>query len=480
MLEGKAGSSSLLSTSESDGWTSRARHNLPWDTINTSSGTLSRAHNASMTTSPVQTRGNDRSVAALSDAPDPSYFSIPRSSAIGSSIGATPHNAYLHSTPDAISPSNDSNTFGTFNGLRNGEGRRHASATSVTSFGGAARGPGFSIKPGFASPLDTARSEEIAGSAAMSSLPQALPDKVPPPLARNTYTHAAHNSASFTSHRPTHSSFPSFHSDSQGFDGRIGNGSVDLGSGMSRLQMNDNNMLPSHSVANRPTYLSSPSLDEQFVRYSYQPGADDVAYQSVSGYRGDPAADVQLPYTALRPRIGDNVSPSEYRVDSPFYNGLDGNPSAMAHFRNSSGSRLPEHQSANLERRLRAYQPDHDFLPASGNPLQPRFPSSSRPAYDMVQFPAAHLTQMAGVAPYYSVPQFTGPALSTRSSRDQPSPHRSIVLEEFRANNKGSKRYELKVSFLFSSFLFLFFFPPTSRLEHDTCSYTDPRIYTDT
>ncbi|PKY06816.1 putative mRNA binding protein Pumilio 2 [Aspergillus campestris IBT 28561] len=440
VLEGKAGSSSLLSTSESDGWTSRAHRNFPWNTINTSSGTLSRAHNASMTTSPVQTRGNDRSVAALSDPTDASYFSIPRSSAIGSSIGATPHNTYLHSTPDAISPSNDGNTFGTFNGLRNGEGRRHASATSVTSFGGAARGPGFSIKPGFASSLDNARSEEIAGSAAMSSLPQALPDTAPPPLARNTYTHAAHNSASFTSHRPTHSSFPSFHSDSQGFDGRIGNGSADF----NRLQINDNNMLPSHSVANRPTYLSSPSLDEQFARYNYQPGADDVAYQTVSGYRGDPAADVQLGYPAIRPRIGDNVSPSEYRMDSPFYNGLDGNPSAMPHFRNSSGSRLSEHQAANVERRLRAYQADHDFLPASGNPLQQRFASSSRPAYDMVQFPAAHLTQMAGVAPYYGVPQFTGPAMSTRGSRDQPSPHRSIVLEEFRANSKGSKRYELK------------------------------------
>lgn len=392
----------------------------------------------------MQTRANDRGVATRSDATDPSYFSsIPRSSAIGSSIGATPHTTYLHSTSDAISPSTDGNTFGTFNNFRSGEGRRHASAASVTSFGGASRGSGFTIKPGFASPLDNARSEEIASSAAMSSLPQALPDTVPQPLARNTYTHAAHSSASFTPNRPSHSSFPSFHSDSQGFDGRIGNGSVDLGSGMSRLQLND---LPSQSVANRSTYLSSPSLDDQFARFNYQTGADDVAYQTVSGYRGDSAADVPLGYPVSRPRLGDSVSPSEYRMDSPFYNGLDGNPSAMPHFRPSSGSRLTDHQAAALERRLRSYPSDHDFLPASANPLQQRFPSSSRPAYDLVPFPAAHLTQMAGVASYYGVHQFAGPAMATRGPQDQPSPHRSPVLEEFRANNKGGKRYELKVS----------------------------------
>ncbi|KAF7158009.1 hypothetical protein CNMCM5623_002521 [Aspergillus felis] len=140
-FEGKSGSGSLLPSSESDGWNSRP--NLPWNTVNTTSASLSRGQNNGMTASPISTRPNDRSAPALSETADSSsYFSMPRSSGIGSSAGGGNHKTYLNAGADGISPSGDGLSFGNFGGLRGGDGRRHPNS----AFGGSPVGTGFPMK----------------------------------------------------------------------------------------------------------------------------------------------------------------------------------------------------------------------------------------------------------------------------------------------------------------------------------------------
>ncbi|GAB1197392.1 hypothetical protein APSETT444_006685 [Aspergillus pseudonomiae] len=423
-FEGKAGSSSLLSSSESDGW--NGRPNMPWSTVNTSSNVLARATNNSMTTSPIQTRAGDRGTGSLAEAGDSSYFTLPRSAAIGGTAGSTNHKAYLNTGSEGISPSGDGIAFSGFGNFRNTESRRHVNAAA---FGGSPVGSGFPMKPGFSGPLESSRPDEMPS---MSALPQGLPETVAPTLGRNSYTHASHNSASFAPQRPVHSSYPSFHSESQGFEGRYAGGPAELNSGLSKLHFSEGSY-SAHPSSTRPGYLSHPSFDGSFQRLKYQ--GDEAAYQG-AGYAGEGAADVQLGYQAARNRMGDNpISPTEYaRVDSPLYAALDNGSVHVPPYNNAS-ARLSEAQAAALERRLR----EQELAQQAINPLQ-RLPFAH---YDLARYPGTAMNALSG---FYPVAQLGAAALATRGHRDHdPSQTvRSPVLEEFRANSKGNKRYELK------------------------------------
>ncbi|EYE90579.1 mRNA-binding protein PUF3 [Aspergillus ruber CBS 135680] len=423
-FEGKSGSGSLLSTSESDGWTSRP--NLPWTTVNTSSS-LARGTTA-MNTSPVQARPNDRSASALSEANDtPSYFSLPRSGIAGSG-GAANHKAYLNSASDGISPSTDGISFGGFGGFRNGDARHHVNSSTF----GSPVGARFQMKPG----METS-SDDMTGSMAMPSLPQGLPDALAQQLPRNPYSHIPHSSASIASQRQAHTSHPSFHSESQGFDGRLGSGSMDMNAGLSKLQLNDGGF-----PTQRPSYMPHSSFDGNIARSKYpQAAGDEGNYQSVQGYMGDGAAELLAYQAANRARVeGGDISPSELtRMDSPFYSGLDGASLAGPHFRNASGSRLSEGQATVLERRLRA---EAEFV-SPGNPLQRvQYPS----AYELANYQAARMNPLAGYYPVSPLAGIGAAAYAPRPTRENDLSQvvRSPLLEEFRANSKGNKRYELK------------------------------------
>ncbi|KAE8369066.1 armadillo-type protein [Aspergillus caelatus] len=423
-FEGKAGSSSLLSSSESDGW--NGRPNMPWSTVNTSSNVLARATNNSMTTSPIQTRAGDRGTGSLAEAGDSSYFTLPRSAAIGGTAGSTNHKAYLNTGSEGISPSGEGIAFSGFGNFRNTESRRHVNASA---FGGSPVGSVFPMKPGFSSPLESSRPDEMPP---MSALPQGLPETVAPTLGRNSYTHASHNSASFAPQRPVHSSYPSFHSESQGFEGRYAGGPADINSGLSKLHFTEGSY-SAHPSSTRPGYLSHPSLDGSFQRLKYQ--GEEPAYQG-AGYASEGTSDVQLGYQAPRNRMGDNqISPTEYaRVESPLYAALDNGSVHVPHYNNAS-ARLSDAQAAALERRLR----EQELAQQAINPLQ-RLPFTP---YDLARYPGTGINALSG---FYPVAQLGAAALATRGHRDHdPSQTvRSPVLEEFRANSKGNKRYELK------------------------------------
>ncbi|KAE8349325.1 armadillo-type protein [Aspergillus coremiiformis] len=405
-FEGKAGSSSLLPSSESDRWAGRP--NMPWSTVNTSSAVLSRATNNTMTTSPIQTRANDRGTGGLTEAGDSSYFTLPRTAALGGTGGSTNHKAYFNTGSE--------------------DGRRHVNSSA---FGGSPVGSGFPMKSEFSSPLESTRSDELPS---MPGLPQGLPQTMAPTLSRNSYTHASHNSASFAPQRPVHSSYPSFHSETQGFEGRYAAGAADINSGFSKLDLKEGTY-PGHPSTTRPGYLSHPSFDGSFQGFKYQNAGEDASYQG-TGYASEAASDVQLGYQASRNRIGDNsISPTDYaRGDSPLYAALDTGSVPLPQYRNPS-ARISDAQAIALERRLR----EHELAQQAINPLQ-RFPLSH---YDLSRYPGAGLNALSG---FYPVGQIGAAALASRAHRDHdPSQTvRSPVLEEFRANSKGNKRYELK------------------------------------
>lgn len=215
---------------------------------------------------------------------------------------------------------------------------------------------------------------------------------------------------------------------------------MDLNAGLSKLQLNDGGF-----PTQRPSYMPHGSFDASVSRSKYPQGAGDEGnYQSVQGYMGDGAADLLAYQAANRARMeGGSISPSELtRMGSPFYSGLDGASLAGPHFRNASDSRLSEGQAAALERRLRA---EAEFV-SPGNPLQRvQYPS----AYDLANYQAARMNPLAG---YYPVSPLAGIGAATYAPRptrenDLSQVVRSPLLEEFRANSKGNKRYELKVSF---------------------------------
>ncbi|CEJ59492.1 hypothetical protein PMG11_08116 [Penicillium brasilianum] len=426
-FEGKSGSGSLLSTSESDGWAGRP--NLPWSTVNSS---LSMSQNrGGMATSPIQTRANDRSAPALNDTGESSYFSLPRTTSIGTSANTASHRPYLNSGSEGVSPSGDGMSFNAFPGLRNGDGRRQMSSSGLS---GSPVGVTFPVNAGFSGSLDGSRQDEMSASMGMGTIASGLPDGVSPPQSRSGLSHIPHNSTSYVPQRPAHSAHPSFYSDNHSVEGRYGSGSIDLSGGFSKLQLNESGYV-NQTGGQRPPFTTHASYDGSLPRGKFQ-NSGDPSYQTLAGYGAEAPHDVHLAYQA-RSRGGDNgsISPSDYaRMDSPLYAGAD----SAAQYRNASGSRVGDQVA--FERRLRTFQ-DQEFIQGQADSLQ-RMPMASQ--FDYQAYQATRLNALQG---FYPIAQLggLGPAALARAHRDDPAQVvRSPLLEEFRANSKGNKRYELK------------------------------------
>lgn len=426
-FETKSGSRSLLSSSESDGWAGRA--NLPWSTVNTSA--LPMGQNRGMATSPIQTRSSDRSAPALNDAGDAtSYFALPRTTGIGASTGTASHRPYLNTGSEGVSPTGDM-SFGGFSAIRNGDGRRQMSSTGL---GNSPVGTSFPVKSGFSGTLDGSRQDDMAAMG-MSSLGSGISDSMSPPQSRSGLSHMPHHSASY-SQRPVHSAQPSFYSDNHSIDSRYGSGSIDLSAGFNKLQLNDGGFGGQAAVP-RPSFMPHASFDGSLPRGKYQ--NDETSYQGLTGYGAEGAHDMHLAYQT-RSRAADtgSISPSDYaRMDSPLYAGVEGQ------YRNSGGRASDSHAVA-FERRLRNFQ-DQEFVHSTGTAL----PRMQMPAsYDYQGYQQARLNALQGFYPMAHLGGLGTAALVSRAHREHDPAQvvRSPLLEEFRANSKGNKRYELKVS----------------------------------
>ncbi|KAJ9237598.1 hypothetical protein DTO169E5_5184 [Paecilomyces variotii] len=445
-FEGKSGSGSLLSTSESEGWTGRP--NLPWSTVSSASS-LSMTQSKSIATSPVQARAHDRSAPVISEADTTSYFSLPRPSAIGQGSTTAREKTYLNQPSEGLTPSGgDSISFGNFGGFRNEESNRRQISSS---FSGNTVGPTFQGRGSLSGEVEVSRAEDI------SSINLAFPQTVTESMNQTgrtavagPYNHLSHGSLSLASQRPGHSAHPSFHSDSQGFQNRYGNSQMDISAGLDKLQLNDNNV-SSQQSAQRPGYVSHASYDGSFNRFKYQLTADEGNYQPVSGYTPD-GSDLHAGYHPAASRLADRSSgsPVDYgRINSPFYQ-ASGTPAPTTQYRTPSGgirlaNPVPDGQTALLDRKIRAMQQEQEYSQHAANLLQPRlqFP----PAYDFAAYQAARLNPLAAFYPMAPYAGFGAAGVLPRAPHRDHDPTqvvRSPLLEEFRTNNKGNKRYELK------------------------------------
>lgn len=385
-------------------------------------------NNRAMATSPIQTRTNDRNAPTMNDSGDSSYFALQRTSGVGSSAGTASHRPYLNTGSEGVSPSGDGMSLNNFPGLRNGDGRRQISSTGLA---GSPVGTTFPGKTGYSGSLDNPRTDDMT-SMAMGSLTTGIPEGMSPPQTRSGLSHMSHNSASYVAQRPVHSAHASFYSDNHSIDGRYGNGSVDLSAGFNKLQLNDGGF-GSQTGVQRPPYVPHASFDGSMPRAKY-PNNEEGGYHALAGYATE---GTHLGYHA-RSRAADtgSISPSEYaRMDSPLHPGVD----ISTQYRNSA--RTSESQQAVLEQRLRNFQ-EQEFVQAQGNAMQRMQPQS----YDYSGYQNARMNALQGFYPMAHLGGIGASTLMPRGQRENDPTQvvRSPLLEEFRANSKGNKRYELK------------------------------------
>lgn len=325
-----------------------------------------------------------------------------------------------------------------------------------SAFAGNAVTSAFQSKPGLVTASrDPQRSDDVIGTMSMPSFSQAASESISggSRQAMSTpYSHLSHNSVSLTSQRPAHSAHPSFHSEGQALENRFSNGQLDVNTGLSRLQLNDNQSFSPQPNAQRPGYVSHASYDASFNRFKYQLAADEGNYPPVASYTPDAPVDLPFGYQSIS-RIGDREStpPGDFgrAMNNPFYPAAGTPPVAATQVRPSSGNRLSSHigdgQAALLDRKLRGLQ-EQDFTQTAANSLQARLPFPA--AYDLAGYNATRLNPFTG---FYPMAQFGGLGAAAMVQRGPHRDHdpsqvvRSPLLEEFRSNSKGNKRYELKV-----------------------------------
>ncbi|BCS17865.1 mRNA-binding protein PUF3 [Aspergillus puulaauensis] len=412
-LQGVSGSSSLLASSESDGW--NAHRNVPWP---------SRGQGNGMTTSSVQTRSTDHSIAAMSNGNDASnYFAQPTSGS-GPSPG-TGQMTYLDSGPERISPAGEANVMGSRPVYRNND-RRNAgyAAAPVTA--------GYQTQSGYASPLDSTRPEHIA-SINIPSVSQALSEGMEPRNTRNGYAHSSHNSASFVPQRPAHSAFPSYHSETQ-FSGRYGSESANVNAAIERLQLNE-----THSAVNRPPYVSHASLDSSINRLRYQSLNDQDGYQAMQNIGAEgPAHNHGMTYQTGRSphfRESDLVPSTEYPLDSS-YNAAG--PNSGGPYRSTLRNNSPDGQIAGLQGRLRNNRSmETSYQVPNVMARQQQF----SPGYDYGYQPQTALATMYPVAQAVALANRQPPRdLSTNQATISPR------MADFRVQQK-TRKFELKEAY---------------------------------
>ena len=302
----------------------------------------------------------------------------------------------MNTGSEGISPAGDM-SFGGLSSFRNGDRRQ------FNTFG---RSMGTGLNGGFNGTLDTPRDEMAPGT-------------MPQPLTRDTYSQMSQNMAqnSAFAQRPTHSATASFQ-ESQGYDRY---GSMDLNANSNRLQLHDGGF--SQPMLQRPPYMSHSSYDSTLSR-RYPNINDSASY--VPNYGLEANTDLSMAYRA---RISDGIPSADYnRVESPFYTGIE---NAAVQYGQDLNAPV-----AALERRLRGIQLEQEYLQ---NPL------NRLPYQRTIDFGSAN-SRMNGLSGYYPA-QLGGLGLAQRQRDPDPNQVvRSPLLEEFRANSKGNKRYELKVS----------------------------------
>lgn len=271
----------------------------------------------------------------------------------------------------------------------------------------------------------------------------------------------------FPSHRSTHSartsSFSSSQANNQQFDdstgrsregdmiARFGKISMDNGDDQLSVGINGASQFPDHSSYEYGYNRQMPSTSPGNVW-----GLDEGGYQNALETYAPPSSMSGQQYGSyqsshLGERESDSPGANDYRrVHNPSYSSVATPPVGSDQYRAASRSGVPNHaahgQAALLERKLKGLQQEQQgYVHPHSNPLQ--FRGSIAQSYD---YNPQNGMRMNPLAPYYqmaAVGGFTAPVIPRGPSRDHDLGQnlRSALLEEFRSNNKTSKRYELKV-----------------------------------
>ncbi|ODH45354.1 hypothetical protein ACO22_00078 [Paracoccidioides brasiliensis] len=441
-IEEKTGSGSLLSTSESDDWAEPP--NLPWESVSTLRGTLANH--------PGQVLPNDRSTLLTMDdtsgGTSSPYFPTSCSSALGQQSHTSSNKSFMVQ-PDILhsSATQDSPGMVGFYGYRPEEAvRRHINGPPFHNNIGSR----LQIKSGLPlGDMETPLSENGINPLSSQSFSPNGADQILRTREQTPYGHVSHNSVSIMSQRPAHSAHPSFHSDSHGSDPRYHGPQNYLTSGIGKFHLQGGYNYNHQTAPHRTPYHSHVSHEPSSSRLKPY-----LADDGTGAFPADDAYDFQANHPFGAPRLNDrspaSPSVSDYTRSAHSFYSAGGTPGTNSQFRTSSGSRLigqlPNGQAELLERKVRSFQEEQEFLQSTANLLQARFSLAQDYGYSGYQgVPRVNLHSN-----YYPVASLNGlgPAsiLSRVPHRDQDPFQvvRSPLLEEFRTNNKNNKRYELK------------------------------------
>ncbi|EEP78663.1 conserved hypothetical protein [Uncinocarpus reesii 1704] len=432
VIEGKSGSGCLLATSESDGWDSRA--SLPWN--------VNGSHGHSLTPPGAKAQSRDSS---------PSYFASSQPAAIGTAAKtSTQRPLYIHSDPQSVAAS----TIGTPtpNGFINNN--TPPRDTNMT----------FNHPKCWCQIFEqvniSCAGRAIATGTIMSTARWGLCNLTsnvgqPGKSMGGLYSHLSSNSLSTFSQRPTHSPHSSFHSNSDGNETVGSRSHHDLAQRFSKLDLEANGyVIQSQSASQRPAYVARSSFDGTFT--SLQPPfiADELSVPAIKDFTLEPFSEIPMYQRSITSRHGERImgSPSQNdysRGKNPGFYSTHGTPPAPSRLV-MSPTRLPGHYSDSqaaelLDRKLRSLQSEQqEYLHSS--PMPNRRGLQQPQAFGYTNY---HTGQMSQFANLYGMTPLSGisTAVTTRSQYREPDASQSMrspLLDDFRANSKGNKRYELK------------------------------------
>ena len=459
----KTGSGSLLSSSESDSW---SRHpNSQWPSVSNISPGLGSGRNGQASTSPVHHRSNN--VHARSSSP---YFSATQPTAIGQGMGIkapASTQSFLDPTSGSFKSSAVFDAYGQGQPSRQAADEVNRMPLDSIVFGSNEIGASnYSGAGRTASNASLGYSGYNSSAASRSgSLPPSRHGTDPPAQFGVEHStnlqHLQFGTSDGLSHRPnqlSRNSTYSVNSSNKFIDHASAMQYDDLHTNFSKMDLSKENQDPLYT----------------YYDYPQQGGFNGTN----SGYGGN-SQTIRNTQTSFEPnsRSGSSLNPpSQYRQqrsdrtsyspstsdlrrnhDSPLYSHTS-TPPLSDHHRAPSNSSVQRSnagggQAALLERKLRGLQQEQQsYMSTQRNPLHFQTP------YHPYDYSQQNLLRVNPLAPYYSLPPQQGYqsnaqnyaasrniSQTTRLDSNAAESLRSTLLEEFRSNNKGTKRYELKV-----------------------------------
>ncbi|KAI9742005.1 MAG: mRNA binding protein puf3 [Cirrosporium novae-zelandiae] len=467
-FEGKTGSSSLLSTSESDGWSNR--QSMSWNQARSTSSSTSGRPAPTLNNSPLRPRNGAPNTASQPFISQPRstspYFTPSKFATVNSATpSTTAPKSFLDVSSSVPCAAHDQDIpFSTFPNYSNPEHNiRLQSQPTTFSHNSSISGPQSFPAPSF----DT-KYMNPNGLPSNGHLPPFRDGPESMSLNSPTYSSQSQANTDLMSHRPNLSIQSTFSSQSQvqknenprsnsdSSNARFREG-TDWQGALGRLSITDAEpyyvqssapiMTPSSNIGLSDAEVASQN---NLVLMNSLTNFESVNYpQNLGNFIPD-----GLPEGTFSQQFGsfrnfqlanrDSISPrSDYRRDQNgiFYSNGGTPPVGVRTPSNGNfPGRMPNGQAALLDRKLNRLQLEQQpyFQPQHQQPaIQTRPPYASPQDYNNI----------SGMRFLYPLPAgaFVPPAAARTSSRDHDVHSiRSALLEEFRSHGKATRKYELK------------------------------------